>query len=156
MYPEVGAVKETFGEVHAEAAYYQPIPVLSTPVLALRGGGKQVFGTYPWHEAAYVGGASSIRGFAQQRFAGDSSVYGSAELRLPLTRLYILVPGTLGVYGFGDAGRVFLDEESSDRWHTGAGGGVWFSFATPENTASVSIAGSDEGTRIYIHAGLAF
>jgi hypothetical protein len=156
VYPALGGVEETFGEVHAEAAYYQPIPFASTPVFALRAGGRQVWGPYPWHEAATVGGAASIRGFAQQRFAGDSSLYGSAELRIPLARMYILVPGSFGLFGFGDAGRVFLDEESSDRWHTGAGGGAWFSFASPDNTASVSIAGSDEGTRIYIHAGLAF
>jgi outer membrane protein assembly factor BamA len=156
VFPPVGAVESTFGEVHGEAAYHQPIPVASNPTLALRAGGKQVWGTYPWHEAAYIGGGATVRGFAQQRFAGDSSLYGSAELRVPLARIYLLVPGNLGVYAFGDVGRVFLDGESSSRWHAGAGGGFWLGLIYPGSAASVSIASSEEGTRVYIHAGLAF
>jgi hypothetical protein len=156
VFPPVGAVESTFGEVHGEAAYHQPIPVASNPTLALRAGGKQVWGTYPWHEAAYIGGGATVRGFAQQRFAGDSSLYGSAELRVPLARIYLLVPGNLGVYAFGDVGRVFLDGESSSRWHAGAGGGFWLGLIYPGSAVSVSIASSEEGTRVYIHAGLAF
>lgn len=156
VFPPLGAVESTFGEVHAEGAYYQPIPIASTPTLAFRAGGRQVWGAYPWHEAAYVGGTRTIRGFTQQRFAGDASLYGSAELRIPLASIYIFVPGSLGVYGFGDTGRVWLDGESSQRWHSGGGGGIWFTFLSPANTISLSVAGSEEGTRIYVHAGLAF
>jgi hypothetical protein len=70
-------------------------------MLALRVGGKQVFGDYPYHEAAYIGGANTLRGFPKQRFAGDASAFGSAELRIPVTRVYILVPGQLGVFALG-------------------------------------------------------
>ena len=156
VFPEVGAVQSTFGEVHGEAAYYQPIPLGSTPTLALRAGGKQVWGTYPWHEAAYIGGARSVRGFAQQRFAGDASLYGSAELRIPLASIYVFVPGDFGVFGLADAGRVFVDGEDSRRWHAAGGGGLWFSFVSPDNTISIYAAASDEGTRFYLHAGLAY
>ena len=154
VYPPIGAVNSTFGEVHGEAAYYQPIG--SRPVLALRAGGKHLWGAYPWHEAAYIGGGSTVRGFASQRYAGEASLYGNAELRIPLARIYIFVPGSLGVFGLGDVGRVFFDQESSSRWHSAAGGGFWFSFLNPDNTLSVAIAASDEATRVYIHAGLAF
>jgi len=154
VYPPIGAVESTFGEVHGEAAYYQPIA--SHPVLALRAGGKHLWGAYPWHEAAYVGGGSTVRGFASQRYAGEASLYGNAELRIPLARIYIFVPGSLGVFALGDVGRVFYDVESSSRWHSGAGGGLWFSFLNPDNTLSVAVAASDEATRVYIHAGLAF
>jgi hypothetical protein len=156
VFPEVGAVTSTFGEIHGEAAYYQPIPVGSTPTLALRAGGKQVWGTYPWHEAAYIGGARSVRGFAQQRFAGDAALYGSAELRIPLAGIYVFVPGHIGVFGLADAGRVFLEGEDSRRWHAAGGGGLWLSFVSPENTISFYAAASDEGTRFYLHAGFAY
>ncbi len=156
VYPPIGAVESTFGELHAEASVYRSMPVFSAPTLALRAGGKQVWGTYPWHEAAYIGGGDSVRGFAQQRFAGDASLYGSAELRIPVTGIYLFVPGRLGVFALGDTGRVFLDGESSHRWHAAAGGGMWVSFLNPENTISISIAASDEDTRVYVHAGLAF
>ena len=156
VFPEVGAVESTFGEVHGDVRFYQRIPVLNTPTLALRAGGRQVWGDYPYHEAAYIGGGGTLRGFPRQRFAGDASVFGNAEFRIPLRRLYIFVPGTLGVYGLFDTGRVYVDGESSDKWHSGAGGGLWFAFLNQANTASLSIASSDEGTRVYIHAGLAF
>jgi hypothetical protein len=156
VFPPVGAVDETFGELHGEIALYQPIRVLSTPVLALRAAGKQVWGPYPYHEAAYIGGARTVRGFPQQRFAGDASLSGSVELRVPLKRIYLLVPGTLGVFGLGDAGRVFLDGESSHRWHTAVGGGVWVAFVDPANTMSLSIAASEEETGVYVHLGLGF
>jgi hypothetical protein len=156
VFPEVGAVKSTFGEVHGDVALYQPIPVLSTPVLALRAGGKHVWGDFPYHEAAYIGGGGTLRGFPRQRFAGDASLFGNAELRIPIRSVYIFVPGSLGIYGLCDTGRVFLDGESSTKWHTAAGGGVWFAFLNQANTVSVSVASGDEGTRVYIHSGFAF
>jgi hemolysin activation/secretion protein len=156
IYPPIATVEDTFGEVHGEAALYQPIPFLKTPVLALRAGGKHVWGDVPYHEAAYIGGANTLRGFAKQRFAGDASAFGSAELRVPITRVYILVPGQLGVFALGDAGRVFLDGESSDKWHTAVGGGLWVSLVDPATAMSLSVADSEEGTSVYVHLGLSF
>lgn len=156
VFPEVGAVESTFGEVHAEASIIQPVSIPLSPMLALQAGGRKVWGTYPYHEAAYVGGGSTVRGFPQQRFAGDASLYGNAEIRIPIARIYIFVPGSLGVYALGDAGRVFLEGESSEKWHTAAGGGVWFNFLNPANMVSISIASSVEGTGVYIHSGFAF
>ncbi|HET6463054.1 MAG TPA: BamA/TamA family outer membrane protein, partial [Candidatus Krumholzibacteria bacterium] len=156
VYPPIASVEDSFGEVHGEAALYQPVPLLKTPMLALRAGGKHVWGDVPYHEAAYIGGTNTLRGFARQRFAGDASVYGSAELRIPVTRLYILVPGQLGVFALGDAGRVFLDGESSDKWHTAVGGGLWFAAVDPGSSLSLAIANCEEGTGVYVHLGLSF
>jgi len=60
------------------------------------------------------------------------------------------------VFGLGDAGRVYLSGETSDRWHAAAGGGIWLSFLSPANTVSVAAAHSVEGTRYYARAGFAF
>ncbi len=156
VFPEASDVVETFGEIHGEAAYYQPIGILSTPTLALRVGGRKVWREYPYYEAAYVGGGRTVRGFPQQRFAGDASAYGNAELRIPLRRIYIFVPGNLGIFALGDIGRVYLEGESSDEWHVGAGGGIWCSFINTANTASFAVASSEEGTRVYLIMGFAF
>ena len=152
VFPEAWDVVSTFSEVHGEASYYQPI---GRPVLALRVGGK-VWREFPYFEAAYIGGSRSVRGFPTQRYAGDGSVYGNAELRIPLTRIYIFVPGTLGVFALGDIGRVYVDGEFSDAWHSSAGGGIWASFLNTANTFSFSVASSEEGTRIYLMAGFAY
>src|SRR2546428_2281196 len=97
------------------------------PTLAVRGAGKKVWGTYPLHEAGYVGGATTVRGFVEHRFAGDASVHGNVELRFSLAKVFFLVPTELGLFGLGDAGRVFLAGETSDRWHGAAGGGALIS-----------------------------
>src|SRR5439155_902724 len=103
-------------------------PLPFQPTLALRVAGKRVWGAYPFHEAAYIGGATTVRGFSEHRFAGDGAVYGNAELRLRLANIFVLLPEELGVFGLADAGRVYLAGETSDRWHAAVGGGLWVAF----------------------------
>ena len=62
------------------------------------------------------------------RYAGDAAAYGSVELRLALGRMKLVLPADFGVFGLADGGRVFLDGESSDRWHGAVGGGVWLAY----------------------------
>jgi len=67
-----------------------------------------------------------------------------------------VVPGELGVFGFGDVGRVWFDGEDSDRWHPSAGGGVWFGILKRRMTVSMSLGRSREGTRFYAGSGFGF
>jgi hypothetical protein len=162
FYPKVWSVDENFGEVHGTAAAYLGAGGYFQPVLALRAGGKRVFGTYPFHEAAYLGGSlatgegTTVRGFRQNRFAGDSSVFGNAELRIFLTKFFLLLPGELGAFGLADVGRVYLDGETSDEWHKAFGGGIWFAFLERKFLVSVAIAQSDERTGVYVRSGFGF
>jgi hemolysin activation/secretion protein len=119
-------------------------------------GGRKVWGTYPVHEAAFIGGPDTVRGLSMQRYAGDASLYGGAELRLRLAGYHLLVPQDVGIFGLVDRGRVFFEGESSDQWHTGAGGGIWLSFLRRENTVSLAAAHSEGHTRLYVTAGFAF
>jgi len=155
-YPAAYDVAAPFGEAHGEAAAYLTARIPLQPTLALRVAAKKVWGSYPFHEAAYVGGAATVRGFSEHRFAGDGAVYGNAELRLPLARIFVLLPEELGVFGLADAGRVYLAGETSDRWHAAVGGGLWVAFLSRTNTLSVAAAHSVEGTRAYVRAGFGF
>ncbi|OLC31876.1 MAG: hypothetical protein AUH81_17115 [Candidatus Rokubacteria bacterium 13_1_40CM_4_69_5] len=155
-YPAAYDVVAPFGEGHAEAAAYLTAAIPLQPTLALRVAGMKVWGRYPFHQAAYIGGATTVRGFSEHRFAGDAAVYGNAELRLACVRLFALLPEELGVFGLADVGRVYLAGETSDRWHAGVGGGVWVAFLSRANTVSVAAARSVEGTRVYVRAGFAF
>lgn len=155
VYPEVWDVASTFGEVHGEGTAYLSPRLPLRPTLALRFGAKRVWGPYPFHDAAFLG-SSQVRGLRSGRYAGDASVYGGAEVRLPLFRPYIVVPGELGILGFTDVGRVYLDGESSNQWHTGLGGGIWFSFLQRSNTVSVSVARGDDRTTLYLRAGFGY
>ena len=155
-YPPIWDVDSTFGEVHGEAATYLSVSAPLDPTLALRVGGRKLWGRYPYFEAAFIGGSSTVRLGRINRYAGDASAYGSTELRLSLTRVRVILPATLGIFGLADAGRVFLAGESSDTWHSAAGGGVWLSYLERAYTLSLAIAKSDERTGIYAQAGLGF
>jgi hemolysin activation/secretion protein len=128
--------------------------VALTPTLALRVDGKKLWGTFPFQESAFLGGPTSLRGYYPQRFAGDASLAGSAELRLSLARTAGFLPALWGVFGNADAGRVYVDGRSPGGWHTGVGGGVWVALLDRANTASLGITRSREQTAV--HAGLGF
>jgi len=155
-YPAIWDVDSTFGEVHGEAATYLSARAPLDPTLALRVGGKKLWGQYPFFEAAFIGGASTVRLGRVNRYAGDASAYGSTELRLSLTKVTLILPATLGVFGLADVGRVFFAGESSDTWHAAAGGGVWLSYLERAYTLSLAIAKSEERTGVYAQAGFGF
>ena len=156
FYPAVWDVAETFGELHGDASTYLTPRTSFGPTLALRAGAKKVWGTFPFFESAFVGGAATVRGLREERFAGDAALYGNAELRARLGRFFIVLPGDFGVFGLADVGRVYLDGESSDRWHTGVGGGVWFAFLEPANTMSLALVRGDGRTAFYLRAGFGY
>ena len=157
VYPAVWDVDSTFGEVHGEAATYLTPNSTFGPTLALRAGAKKVWGAFPFFESAFIGGAATVRGLRTQRYAGDAAVYANAELRARLGRYFLILPGTFGVFALGDVGRVYLDGESSTKWHTGVGGGLWFAFLDPANTMSLAVArGDDDRTALYVRAGFAY
>ena len=155
-YPKAWSVKEAFGEVHGAAAFFLRARVPLRPTLVARLEGKHVFGEYPFQDAAFLGGSDSLRGLRPQRYAGDSMAFGSAEVRLRFGRVRLLLPSDVGVFGLFDAGRVFVEGESSDRWHHGVGGGVWVAVLKPENTVSLAFARSEGATRVYLKAGFGF
>ncbi|CAN5768375.1 hypothetical protein BH24GEM1_BH24GEM1_17670 [soil metagenome] len=156
-FPSVLDVEESFGELHAEASTFVAAPALPLePTLAFRAGGKRVWGRFPFQEAAFIGDASTVRLGRQNRYGGDASVYAGSELRLFLTRFYFLAPADFGILGLADVGRVFLDGESSDRWHAAGGGGVWASFLDRSYMVSLSLAKSSERTGLYLRIGSGF
>ena len=156
VYPSAWDVQSAFGELHGEVSTYLSASATGDLTLALPGGGKKVWGTFPFHEAAFLGGNGSLRGFRAQRFAGDAALFGNAELRVKVGQFFFLLPGDFGLLGLGDIGRVFLEGESSDTWHAAAGGGLWFAFLGPQNTVSVAFARSRERTEVYARAGFQF
>ena len=124
--------------------------------LALRAGGRRLWGDAPWFEAAHLGGLNN-RGFRSHRFVGNSSLYGSVSLRGWLGRLPIpLLPTRVGLVAFTDTGRVWLENEDSDTWHTSYGGGLLLQPTLAPVTVHAIAADSKEGTRFYFGLGYPF
>ena len=156
VYPGVWDAVSAFGEVHGEVANYLTATVPLQPTLAMRIGGKQVWGDYPFHEAAFIGGATTVRGLREQRYAGDAALYGNAELRLHLSKFFLVLPADLGVFALADVGRVFVEGESSDKWHTGVGGGIWVAFLDPGNAITAALVRGEDRTGLYFGTGFIF
>jgi outer membrane protein assembly factor BamA len=131
VFPAIGEVKQTFTTLRANSRTYVTIPMPVHPILVFRAGAAKVFGEYPFHEAAFIGGPGTLRSLDAQRYAGDASAYGSVELRVPFGNLNFVLPWNVGVFGVMDAGRVWVDGQSPGGWHTSRGIGFWVGILGP-------------------------
>jgi hypothetical protein len=162
VYPSWWDVEETFGQLFGDVSGFLTARGRFQTTLAVRVGGHQNWGRYPFHEAAFIGGggffggSQTVRGLLQNRYAGDAAVYGNAEVRTRLGRMTLVLPATVGVFALADVGRVFLEGEDSDKWHPGYGGGIWLSYLNQRNTFSVAVAESEGRVGVYIRLGFAF
>jgi hypothetical protein len=157
-YPIVEGSGESFASgTGVVSGYWTPAGVQLDPTLALRAGGRKVTGGFPIHEAAFLGGSQTIRGFPSRRYAGDAAVWGNAELRVPVDTVRLLVRGQLGVSGLADVGRVYYDGESPGGWHRALGGGVWFAFRIRNSLLAASATWAHgEDDRIYLKLSAPF
>lgn len=154
-YPSVlDAQRGSFGFAQGQASVYMS-PGGGNPVLALRGAGKKVWGDYPITQAAYLGGARSLRGLPEQRYAGHSSLLGSAEIRVQVGSILFPLPADVGFYLLVDAGRVAHGTTSSRLWHWSRGGGLWFSLVNGSAVLRTTIA-RGSGGRTKLDAGIGF
>jgi hypothetical protein len=126
-------------------------------VLATFFKGKALFEDhYEFYQAATVGGDLDLRGFRNQRFSGKQSFYQSTDIRWNLGKLQNgFAPIRYGVFTGFDYGRVWLKNETSDKWHQSFGGGIFFN-GVNLLTAKVSYFQSSDGGRFSFGLGLGF
>jgi hypothetical protein len=154
-FPAIWDVKSAFSQVSGNAATYLELPLPHHPVLALRGGGRKVWGDAPFHEAAFLGGVDTLTGLDPHRYAGDASIFGNSELRIPIASIRSILPLDIGILGFADAGRVYVDGDSPGGWHGVAGGGLWFGIIDSATGVSVVFTNSRD-KRVVLGTGLRF
>lgn len=150
---------DNFSRLGSEASGFWRINTFLRPVLAMRVGGMMNFGAFPFYESAFVGGYNfereneTLRGFRRNRFAGRSCAYNNNELRVRLVTFGF--SGEAGVFGFYDVGRVWIDNDRSDIWHTGTGGGIWVK-PTRKFVFTVTSAHSREESLVNVDMGFFF
>ena len=65
------------------------------------------------------------------------------------------MPLNIGIYTGIDYGRVWIDEEDSDKWNNSFGGGIFINGADLI-TGNISAFNSDDGLRLAFALGFAF
>jgi hypothetical protein len=154
--PEILDNKYAYTKAIGDLRIYFTAPILSGLTLGLRARGERVWGEFPFYDAAFLGGADDLRGFARERFAGDGSVLGSAELRVNLGKFFIIVPGNYGFTVSAETGKVLYKETVSDIMHTSINWGVWIAPISKDNIFSLTVASSEERTTIILKSGFVF
>lgn len=149
-YTGLNGQSKSFAQLRPEFTYFQKIDPGARLVLSDRIGGGISLGDPAFYQSMFLGGQGNLLGYLQNRFAGQQMAFNDFQARLKIAKLpgYIL-PGQLGLTGFYDIGRVWVDGEHNDTWHYGTGGGVYF--APASMTVIQLIAGhSKEGWYPYI------
>lgn len=155
--PPALSVRAPVLSLYSDAKAFVRIPGPADPILYVRGTAQRVFGAAPFQDAAYLGGSSSLRGLARQRYAGDLALTFSGELYGTLGQLRVVRrPITFGAMALADVGRVFNDGLSIGPRHLGAGGGVWLRDERTGREVTLSVAKSAGGPRLYFAFGEPF
>jgi hypothetical protein len=146
----------TYGQILSEFSFYLNPDRDSVLVIANRTGLGTTVGDATYFQLMKLGGAQNFRGFHTNRFTGKTIAYNNLELRLKVLDFSsYLLPGSLGLIGFNDVGRVWVPGESSGQWHDGYGGGIYLIPAQLVLIEGV-VGFSKEGALPYISVGFRF
>ncbi len=119
-----------YSRLQGSFSFYLSFRSPRTITLSNRTGGGWTDGDdIEFYQANTIGGTgkeANLRGYRRTRFYGERSFYNNTDLRITLFgfKTY-LFPANFGIVGFYDIGRVWVDGEDSNVWHTGYGGGIW-------------------------------
>jgi len=151
--PEIINNSFAYTKLQADIRGYVSVDIVT---FALRMRAEKIFGEHPFYESCMLGGANDLRGYYQNRFAGEESLLGSAEVRVKVADVNILVPMTFGAMIFTDAGRVYVDNDFSNNWHSSFGGGIWVAPVSKSYTVSLTASHSPEETLFYLGSAFSF
>ncbi len=155
--PALLDVASTFGTGEVTLRGFLPLGKLPLdPVIHLRGVGQTTFGDAPFRDLSYLGGQATLPGLARRRYLGTSMASGGSLLRLKLFDTNRLSGLDVGVHGMAATGRVWLDGESSDTWHSSYGGGIWVHFDRLNRTGSLTLAQGEDRLHVYLNLGFIF
>ncbi len=110
------------------------VPLLNSLTYVINVSATSVIGDFEYYHSASLGGLNYtkdndvLRGYRRDRYNGRTSFAFNNGLRLKLFKFKtVLFPGEMGISGFYDVGRVWVNNESSNIWHNNVGGGIWIS-----------------------------
>jgi len=146
----------SFAEYFTDFRHY--LSPVNNVVIAHRAALRHTSGEVPFWQLPILGNERGLRGYALDRFIGDSSVLQMLELR---TWLFSFLDDhiKLGSHAFWDSGRVFSEFDSNgffENWNHTYGFGGTISALSPDLILRFEIAFSDENSRFYAGMGYIF
>ncbi|GEO08091.1 BamA/TamA family outer membrane protein [Segetibacter aerophilus] len=153
---EIKGDKKTYGRVTTDLSFYMPVLRDSNLVIVNRLAAGSTVGQPAFFQQMQLGGIQNLRGYHFNRFTGHSMFYHSIQAQLKLFDFTsYLAPGSVGLIGFNDVGRVWARGEKSNKWHDGYGGGL---YVVPADLVliQVVVGHSIEGTQPYVTVGINF
>jgi hypothetical protein len=111
---------------------------------------------FEFYQAASIGANDGLRGYRNQSFTGKNAFYQNTDIRLNLRKIKTgLLPLHIGIYGGYDYGRVWLENDTSNTWHSNVGGGVFVNGANMIS-ANLGIFKGNEAARLAFSLGFNF
>ncbi len=147
--------ERTYGYIIPSMQFYNSLTKDKKLVLRTMAQGQFNIGdSFEFYQAAVLGAGDGLRGYRTQRFSGESALAFGGDLRYGFARFKTgILPLQLGIFGGADTGRVWLDGESSDSWHSDVGGGLWIN-AVDTISGQLGIFSGDDGMRISFGFGV--
>jgi hypothetical protein len=155
-YTGVGAANNKYMQVSSEFGFVANPDKDSVVVITDRIGGGAIIGHAEYFQKMKLGGLANLRGFHTARFTGQGMAYNNLEVRVKVLDFNsYLLPGSVGIIGFNDIGRVWQPDEHSDKVHVGYGGGL---YVIPARLVVMQLlyGFSTEGSIPYLSLGVNF
>ncbi len=150
--------KRNFPSIEGKLNFNHKIDANGKLVLATLLKGKVLLNNnFEFHQAAALGGDTDLRGYRSERFLGNQSFFQSSDLRWNLGKIkQSILPMSYGILAGYDYGRVWLDDETSNKWHQSVGGGLWLNGLNVITARITYFKSLDEEARIAFGLGFGF
>ena len=146
-----------FGFLKPSIEFFNRISRDNKLVLRTAASSHIIFGDdFEFYQAAVLGDNTGLRGYRNERFAGEQSLVFNGDLRYSFNQFRTsFLPLQIGIYGGYDYGRVWIDGDPNNEWQDSVGGGLWINSINALN-ANVGLFSSDDGIRFTFRAGFSF
>jgi hypothetical protein len=154
-YKKYTAKSEGFGYLIPSLGFDYKLTTNGQLVLATKLKSHITFGNeYEFYQGANIGANDGLRGYRNQRFTGKNSFYQITDLRFNFRKIKTkLFPINIGVFTGFDYGRVWVENDNSEKWHNSYGGGMFLSVA---EILSVNLSAFNSDDNIRFAFGLGF
>jgi hypothetical protein len=111
---------------------------------------------FQFFQGANLGANNGLRSYRNERFTGKSAFVQSTDIRWNFTNLKTgLMPFSIGIYGGVDYGRIWIENDNSDKWNNSLGGGFFVNFAGLA-AGNFSVFNGEDGLRLAFKLGFGF